>query len=312
MDQVLSGWLERFGAFEIETPPALHTHAHHVRSQFEMLGLSIEWAKASGTYCPRNHFIVASLTPTPILQCSYGGLADAAYQFAGDVMWVPPHADLHCRWAGGAQKTIACTFTTQQMTDLTGEEWRWERSDQLAGLDVRSPSISIALRRIAEEIEAPGFASDIHLDCTLTFMLLELRRHLEGWHDSLAEERGKLTRAQITKLRDAIDDSSAGAPSLSTLAAKVGMSARQLSVMFRNTTQMTLRGYIASARMRKAQNLLLNRRVLIKEICFQTGFGDPASFSAAFRASTGMTPSEFRRRHELYVEAEADEPVTIM
>src|SRR5690606_21160387 len=87
------------------------------------------------------------------------------------------------------------------------------------------------------------------------------------------------------------------AASLKVLAQAVGIGPRQLSEQFRNSTGMTLRSYVAQARIRYAQTLLLDERILAKQVAYRSGFQDAASFAAAFRRSTGLTPSEFRRRH---------------
>ncbi|MDH5173189.1 MAG: helix-turn-helix transcriptional regulator, partial [Gammaproteobacteria bacterium] len=45
-----------------------------------------------------------------------------------------------------------------------------------------------------------------------------------------------------------------------------------------------------------ASKYLEDRSLSIIEIALLLGYGDPSSFSAAFKAWNGLTPSEFRRQ----------------
>ena len=49
--------------------------------------------------------------------------------------------------------------------------------------------------------------------------------------------------------------------------------------------------------MKRARTLLLDRKLLIKEVARRTGYADPLYFSAEFRRLHGLSPREFRRRH---------------
>jgi AraC-like DNA-binding protein len=49
-------------------------------------------------------------------------------------------------------------------------------------------------------------------------------------------------------------------------------------------------------RQARARHYLLERRLSVRETAELTGFGDPASFSRAFKSWTGLSPQEFTRR----------------
>ena len=54
--------------------------------------------------------------------------------------------------------------------------------------------------------------------------------------------------------------------------------------------------YIASLRIRRAGELLLQGDMTIAQIARETGYRSAAYFSRAFRAETGLTPSQYRRQ----------------
>jgi transcriptional regulator GlxA family with amidase domain len=56
--------------------------------------------------------------------------------------------------------------------------------------------------------------------------------------------------------------------------------------------------YIATRRIELAKKLLAATDSQVKEIAHQTGHASRAWFSQAFHAHTGLSPIEYRRRHQ--------------
>lgn len=54
---------------------------------------------------------------------------------------------------------------------------------------------------------------------------------------------------------------------------------------------------IRDARVRRGQQALEMTSMPIAEIAVTTGFCDQAHFTRVFRAATGVTPGQYRRRH---------------
>ena len=111
-------------------------------------------------------------------------------------------------------------------------------------------------------------------------------------------DSGKLSSQQLKTLRELVESVPEQSNSLKQLADVLDMPARRLSEQFKSTTGLTLRQYVAQARIRRAKSLLLDRSMLIKQISYHTGFLSPASFTAAFRKEVGMTPEAFRQVHQ--------------
>ena len=73
-------------------------------------------------------------------------------------------------------------------------------------------------------------------------------------------------------------------------------SERQLQRIFA-AEGVTVRSYIAQARMRRAAELALGTDALVVDIAGHVGYAHASAFIKAFRSFHGMTPSELRRRH---------------
>jgi AraC family transcriptional regulator len=73
-------------------------------------------------------------------------------------------------------------------------------------------------------------------------------------------------------------------------------SERQLQRVFAGEG-VTVRQYIAHARMRHAAGLMIGTDASVAEIAGVVGYGHASAFIKAFRLHHGVTPTELRRRH---------------
>jgi transcriptional regulator GlxA family with amidase domain len=66
-------------------------------------------------------------------------------------------------------------------------------------------------------------------------------------------------------------------------------------MLFKNKVGMSLGVFVRNARLHRAQNLLVNSDMSIKQIADECGCGTLASFSRMFTHSTGMNPRAYRK-----------------
>ncbi|MGB4811731.1 MAG: AraC family transcriptional regulator [Methylophilaceae bacterium] len=84
---------------------------------------------------------------------------------------------------------------------------------------------------------------------------------------------------------------------LQKLAATAGMSRARFAVHFRETVGMTPGEYLARWRLTLAQNLLKQNKPL-EMVADSVGYGGAAALSRAFKAYTGQSPREWKRKIE--------------
>jgi transcriptional regulator GlxA family with amidase domain len=80
----------------------------------------------------------------------------------------------------------------------------------------------------------------------------------------------------------------------SELAAFVNLGSCQLAHLFRRDLGMSIRDYLRTRRLQEAARLLVETPLRVSEVCYLTGFGDPAGFSRTFRKAFGHCPREYR------------------
>lgn len=86
---------------------------------------------------------------------------------------------------------------------------------------------------------------------------------------------------------------------LTQLAERAGMSKFYFSRMFEQYTNSNFNTYLAKCRLDNAKRLLANKDNKITDIAFQSGFGSLATFNRIFLKYEGMSPTDFRKLHNV-------------
>jgi AraC family transcriptional regulator len=113
------------------------------------------------------------------------------------------------------------------------------------------------------------------------------RRHLP------VEPGGREARRVVEAIRF-VESDAAESVQLQDLAAIAGMSKFHFLRVFRRLTGLTPYQYLISARMRRAAVGLASSRRPVLDIALDSGFGDLSTFNNRFRATFGLTPTQYR------------------
>ncbi len=103
-------------------------------------------------------------------------------------------------------------------------------------------------------------------------------------------------RGAIAELRAYIEDHLEADLTITTLARRAHLNAKYLGELFKEVTGEPLGEYIIHARMRRACALLTDSPLKVYEVAGRVGYGSPRHFATMFRATTGLTPAEYRER----------------
>lgn len=166
------------------------------------------------------------------------------------------------------------------------------------GVSCRAPLVSLGeqleLARLFNEIVAAlgrgfSFPDLLHASHTFAHLLaLAIRlRHQQRRDASGAVE--KVAQA-IVYMSEHVDQTLR----VSALAALANLSRAHFSVLFRQQTGCSPRGYLRLLRIHRACELLRGSTLSIKEIAFRLGYQDPFHFSRQFKAFQGLSPTAYR------------------
>jgi AraC family transcriptional regulator len=126
----------------------------------------------------------------------------------------------------------------------------------------------------------------------------ELARLHDGGAPAANGLRGGLPPWQQSKLRQYVEEHLADEVSLASLAALVQLSPYHFARAFKQSFGVPPHRYLTDRRIERAKRLLAHRQLAVTEIALEVGFGEASSFTAAFRKSTGETPTDYRRSLE--------------
>jgi AraC-like DNA-binding protein len=144
--------------------------------------------------------------------------------------------------------------------------------------------------RVADAVERGGFARQRALS-DLRLLLSALGEVLFG-ADAAGEGADAAARAEAILHREYYRSEL----DVAAVARMVGLSASQLARLFKRRTGRSLHQTLIGIRLRRAQELLRDPALSIKEVAALTGWSNQLYFSSAFRACHGVAPTQARRR----------------
>ena len=158
------------------------------------------------------------------------------------------------------------------------------------------PSCEDILAFIASEISAQRPGQHVVLERMLDWVLVCT---LRAWFDSPGSEAPAWYHAMsdpvVGVALRAIHDDHAQAWTVASLARAAGVSRASLAKRFADLVGEPPLTYITGWRMAVAADLLAMPNSTVSDVANKVGYADAFGFSAAFKRTRGVTPSEYRR-----------------
>jgi AraC family transcriptional regulator len=126
-------------------------------------------------------------------------------------------------------------------------------------------------------------------------LMHELVRSERATSASAKPIRGGLPVRQQRRVAEFIDEHLAEDIPLAALAEIVDLSVYHFARAFKQSFGAPPHRYLMAGRIDRAMSLLQNAALSVTQIGIQVGFRETSSFTRAFRKSTGLTPTEYRR-----------------
>jgi AraC family transcriptional regulator len=107
--------------------------------------------------------------------------------------------------------------------------------------------------------------------------------------------KGGLSRMQLSRACDYIDQHLGGELSLVKIAAEAGLSPRHFAVRFRCSVGVTPHRYVLARRINRARHMLQAGNVRVVDVALALGFSSQSHFIDVFHRAVGVTPRQFQR-----------------
>ncbi|HAU2141135.1 TPA: AraC family transcriptional regulator [Legionella pneumophila] len=138
----------------------------------------------------------------------------------------------------------------------------------------------------AEELNYP-----IHFADDVSYQLA--KRQLQE-----LEKKMPLKEDMASKIKSILINQNLNHASMDEIASRLCMTSRTLRRHLQRL-DVTYQELLDEVREQKAKTFLLNNNISMTEISFLLGFQDTSNFSKAFKRWTGVTPTEYREKHEV-------------
>ncbi|WP_074647013.1 GlxA family transcriptional regulator [Thalassovita gelatinovora] len=102
--------------------------------------------------------------------------------------------------------------------------------------------------------------------------------------------------AAILQVQTWLESRSGDAVTVEAMAGHAQLSERTFLRRFQVATGLSPSVYLQQVRVEKARGLLERSRLPVSQIGWQVGYGDPSAFARVFKAITGLSAGEYRRR----------------
>jgi len=210
---------------------------------------------------------------------------------AGDIVFVNGK-ELHTGCLRGAKTVYYCIHvSTEFFHNLTGDEYVIFQNI------ISDGACADLLQRVLSEAQKEGFESAIAVKRLMyEFFALAGRSHISSVlsKDDYVNNFKRLNT--LNAIIEYVDRHFHEELNVDILAKQFHISSSYFSHLFKKRVNKTVTEYINETRISHAKSLLEREDLSIGEIAGLTGFADINYFSRKFKAITGMTPSEYRRR----------------
>lgn len=152
---------------------------------------------------------------------------------------------------------------------------------------------------LIESLTAIVNSDDEHLRFTARMLVTELVVSVSGQmaDRGILSERIETISSHFEDIQAAItymNDNISEQLTLKDIAAAINMSGTSMIAAFKAVTWLTPYRYLTLQRIEKSVDMLRHTNTTMLEIALQCGFQNSVSFNRAFKAVTGLTPSEYR------------------
>lgn len=256
-------------------------------------------------YAPHHHSAIE------IIYCLENGYTVTAAQQTynlqeGDILFIPPHM-VHRLIGGVKGARFIMLFDPEPLSlfrDYKMVSVLFARAYHLARKD--NPDlyhfVSGELQKAADVYFSNKPMWEINAYANIIRIYAAIGRDFFARNETLSISGPDHFQANFDKFADLIsyiDKHYAEDLTLERAAEYVGFSKFHFSRLFKEYTGTTYYDHLLNRRIQAAQELLMTQ-MPVTDICYQTGFHSPTSFSRSFKAVTGFSPKEYRRYSEQY------------
>jgi AraC-like DNA-binding protein len=202
---------------------------------------------------------------------------------------------LRKRTSQASCRVLLLTIAPKGVARLSVEDAAPIVFDQRVGVD--DEDVRRTLSTFLQEIETPGWNSELYVETLLTLLLSQLVRCASnlGKPQQLTYKKGGLAGWRLKRALELLEKDLCEAPSLAELARQLQLHPTSLCRAFKQSMGITPHRYLLLHRVKCAKGMMKDQNRTLTDIAVDCGFNSSSQFSLVFRRLTGSSPREYRR-----------------
>jgi AraC-like DNA-binding protein len=228
---------------------------------------------------------------------SGGHAVKSSYIPSNTVIFNPAQS---CLWlrkriSQGSSRMLLLTIAPRAISRVLGSDSAGITFEQRIGID--DDDMRRTLLAFLQEIESPGWNSELYVETLLTLLLNQLVRCASnlGQQRRLTYRKGGLPGWRLKQALELLEGNPSAAPSLAKLAGQLQLHPTSLCRAFKASMGVTPHRYLLLRRVMCAKEMMSDTDRTITDIAADRGFNSSSQFSFVFRRIAGMSPREYRR-----------------
>jgi AraC family transcriptional regulator len=262
------------------------------------------------------------------------GVTLRGYRYLGQDVYIPPMRDymivsyrrgltpMERRFEGAWQQTRCAPGSISLLTREQRSNWNWSENvdvfhvyltEELLGrlasealghamagirlndvLNVEDPVLTAGVEAIQREAREAAFGGHLYVEAVAAQLGLHLLRHYAELALRERPDTSRLSPALCARLTDYIEGHLHESLELQALASVAGLGVCSFSRRFRASFGCAPYAYVLTRRLERAQRLLADPGVALKQIAADCGFADQAHMTRVFKTRLGVTPGALR------------------
>jgi len=214
----------------------------------------------------------------------------------GDLMVFPAGTPFSCRFKGESEFMLI-GLDPELIARAARAATEREDSDLRLNWGFRDPYIRETLTNLGAVCEGGKVVDRIFGETLVNSLAMHLVRNSRQLNGHLGGSHRGLSRAQLERVMEFIQNTPYPGISLQAMADAAGLSPFHFSRMFKAATGASPHQYVLRRRIDVGAELLLARDESIAAIALELGFTDQSHFTMHFKRVHGIGPAGYRRQH---------------
>jgi AraC family transcriptional regulator len=215
---------------------------------------------------------------------------------SGSMVLLPGQVEVKAQQIDAAEaKRLIVELRFDRLATQSFEDHRVSEFILKPGVGFHDPELAALLRMVILELSQGCPNGNLYGESMSLGIVTHLLR-TRSTHRLLGEnERGVLTRTQLGRIDDFLQENLDGDLSLAALASQLRLSASHFSKIFRNSTGTSAHRYVLQARLRQAKELIETTSVPLGQIAVMVGLSSQSHLNRLYVQAYRVTPGVARR-----------------